>query len=531
MNKQIIEGPKLTYFIKEKTFGEFCFNRCEKYGDNICHIDATDNKTETYSSVKLRSTRVAIALQKKGITSKDIVTFCSSNTLDNAISIIASAFLGATISNLESSLSVRHTTHLLRLVEPSMIFVEEAAISLIEESLDGANFKPEIIVFGKSEKYTVFSDLLKQQDCEEEFRPVQVDPNGLAIMYFSSGTTGLPKAISHTHNSFMFFISVCCEATPYQAALHFTTFYWMTAMMLMFCCFENGSYRVFGRNPSAEDIFRFVEKYKVATIFTAPIITYKLTSFENSHKYDTSSLKYVMCGGTPMAASQLVNVRNLFKGAYVGLGYGMSEVGVVAAMNSKNDPKYSTQKLTSCGTPAAGLKLKIVDIDTEQLLGPNQKGEICIFSPSLMQGYYKLDSSEVFDKDGFLKTGDVGYYDEDGYLYVVERIKEMFKYQSWHIVPSAIEAVLLEHKGVKEAAVFGLPGGEDGEVPAACVVLKDGYSLSEEEIDSFLKERIADRERLRGGITFVKTLPKTPTGKVVRKKVRDSIINSKKCPL
>ena len=148
-----------------------------------------------------------------------------------------------------------------------------------------------------------------------------------------------------------------------------------------------------------------------------------------------------------------------------------------------------------------------------------------------MQGYYKLDSSEVFDKDGFLKTGDVGYYDEDGYLYVVERIKEMFKYQSWHIVPSAIEAVLLEHKGVKEAAVFGLPGGEDGEVPAACVVLKDGYSLSEEEIDSFLKERIADRERLRGGITFVKTLPKTPTGKVVRKKVRDSIINSKKCPL
>ena len=144
-----------------------------------------------------------------------------------------------------------------------------------------------------------------------------------------------------------------------------------------------------------------------------------------------------------------------------------------------------------------------------------------------MKGYYRGDASQAFDKEGFLKTGDIGYYDEEECVYVIERIKEMFKYQSWHIIPSSIEVVLLEHPGIKEAVVFGLPEGENGEVPAACVVLKEGFTLSGEEIDAFLKERVADRERLRGGVTFVQVLPRTPTGKVVRKEIRDFVINSK----
>lgn len=145
-----------------------------------------------------------------------------------------------------------------------------------------------------------------------------------------------------------------------------------------------------------------------------------------------------------------------------------------------------------------------------------------------MKGYYNADSSHCFDKDGFLKSGDVGYYDEDGCLYVIERIKEMFKYLSWHIVPSSIEAVLLEHPAVKEAVVFGIPADEEGEIPAACVVLHENHSnFDKKELLKFVEERVSDKEKLRGGITVLNVLPKTPSGKLIRNEVRNIVIKSK----
>lgn len=170
--------------------------------------------------------------------------------------------------------------------------------------------------------------------------------------------------------------------------------------------------------------------------------------------------------------------------------------------------------------------IKIVDVETNKILGPNQKGEICAKAKSLMKGYYNADNTNTFEKDGFLKSGDVGYYDEDGVLYIVERIKEMFKYLSWHIIPSAIELVLMEHPDIKEVVVFGFPRNEEeGEVPAAAVVLKEGRSVTENEIQDFVESRVSDKEKLRGGVYFMKELPRTPSGKLKRKDIRQLILN------
>lgn len=134
-----------------------------------------------------------------------------------------------------------------------------------------------------------------------------------------------------------------------------------------------------------------------------------------------------------------------------------------------------------------------------------------------MSGYYKTDNSSAFDEDGFLKTGDIGYYDDDRCIYILDRIKEMFKYKGWQISPSLIEAVLYEYPGVKEALVFGLPVNEQvGDIPTACLVLKDSVAGSEQEIQDFVTERVSDSEKLRGGVHFVSDLPKTPTGKIIR---------------
>ncbi|RZC36036.1 4-coumarate--CoA ligase 1-like, partial [Asbolus verrucosus] len=481
---KILQGIKLESTLKEYSMGKFFFEFGEKFKDNISQVDATIDMSETYSSVKQRSIRIAIALQAKGVTSSDVIVSCSNNTIDNMIPLIASLYLGAKIANLDSTLSVRTTRHLLNLVSPKIIFVEECFIDLIEKSLKDTNLKTEIIVFGESINYVTFSELVKPKPNEDKFRPADVNVHDAAVLFFSSGTTGLPKAICHSGT------------------------------------------RIFCRDMSGENTFRLIEKYKLTSIFMAPIYTYSLTNVKNPEKYNTSSLRCILTGGTSISSEQFKRLDNLFENADIIFGYGMSEIGMLSVFNPEIDDYFIKTKVGSCGKVVPATTLKVVDFHTDKLLGPNEKGEIRVKSEALMKGYYNQGSSHCFDSDGFLKTGDIGYYDEDKCIYVIERMKEMFKYQSWHIVPSSIEAVILEHPAVKEVVVFGIPRGEEGDVPAACIVLKDDFNVDKEEIEKFVEERVSDKERLRGGIIFSNNLPKTPSGKLIRMEVKNIVIKS-----
>jgi 4-coumarate--CoA ligase len=281
----------------------------------------------------------------------------------------------------------------------------------------------------------------------------------------------------------------------------------------------------------------------LAAVFLATFHTYKLTRIDKSKvvKYDTSSLHYIMTGGTAITAEQSKRLMALFPNVQIFFGYGMTEIGRISVFYPKTDRDFMSSKLTSCGRVAPGTSLKvgtvvkmisasmnvpfkIVNPETDETLGPNHVGEIRVKSPSMMTEYYNLDSSQCFDNDSFLKTGDLGYYDDNKCLYVVGRLKEIFKYKLWHIVPSSVESVVLEHPAVKEAVVVGVPREEEGEVPAACVVLKEGFSAGKDEIEEFVAERVSDREKLRAGIVFVTELPKTPTGKVIRKDVQEWVV-------
>ncbi|KAJ3663830.1 hypothetical protein Zmor_008052 [Zophobas morio] len=522
MSARILKGKEFHPNFDKISFGEFLFECCEKYADRICQIDGDLDKSETYSSVKTRSTRVALNLQKKGITSTDVVCFCSTNSLDNSIPLIASSYLGAKVVNLDPTLSVRNIQHLLSLVTPRIIFVEEESLKLIEKSLKGAKLSCEIIVFGKSTKHGTFAEMTLPCGDEKAFKPSKTDIDDTAVMFFSSGTTGLPKAICHSHRSFLqivetsFYCGYDC-----RSILHFTTMYWITGMAILGRTFLDGSTRVFARSMEGEKTLQMIEKYKLTSLFVAPIYTYQLTNVPNPERYDLSSFRCLLTGGTPMSTDQYKKLTQLFPKAQVLFGYGMSEIGLLSIFHPEDDKHLIDTKVGSCGKVSPRTLLKIVNPDNEEIVGPNQEGEVRAKSDAMMTGYYRNDSAECFDGDGFLKTGDIGYYDDDGCVYVIERIKEMFKYQSWHIVPSSIEAVLLEHPDIEETVVFGLPGGAEGDVPAACVVLKDGCTTDKEEIEKFVTERVSDKEKLRGGVIFVESIPKTPTGKLIRKEAKE----------
>ena len=167
-----------------------------------------------------------------------------------------------------------------------------------------------------------------------------------------------------------------------------------------------------------------------------------------------------------------------------------------------------------------------MDTATGKTVGFKQRGELRIKSKFIMNGYYNRDSSDTFDLDGWLKTGDIVYYDEDFCFYVIDRIKEAFKYQGWFIAPALLENELLNHPAVKIAVVVGIPR-DDGHHPMGLVVLNDGFRVSEEEIEKFIEERVPERQRLRAGVKFIDSVPLTVTGKVMRRELKQMVLEGK----
>lgn len=163
-------------------------------------------------------------------------------------------------------------------------------------------------------------------------------------------------------------------------------------------------------------------------------------------------------------------------------------------------------------------------MDNEEAVGANIRGELRVKTAMQMNGYYNMNSSDTWDEDGWLRTGDVAYYDDDHCLFVVDRIKEMLKFQSWHVPPALIEAVLHSHPGVRMSAVIGVPHPEDGDHPMA-LVIPTSKNYTPEDILKYVHARVDDRQKLRAGLKFVDKLPLTPSGKVRRKELKDLVLS------
>ncbi|KAJ3635584.1 hypothetical protein MTP99_008481 [Tenebrio molitor] len=530
MAELVLHGPKMKSSIEMTTLGEFMFNRSDKFKSNICQVDANKKKTESYSSVKQRSVKLAVALKNK-LAPGDVVLTCSKNTLDAVIPIIASFYLGAIVANLDASLGVRMSRNLISLVTPKIIFVEEASVAMIEESLQETNLHPEIVVLGSSTKYQTFSALVRPSPKEKSFRPVKVGIHQTAAMFFSSGSSGFPKAICHSHYSLLQVVDIArkCEYVE-DVVLYFGTFYWISSTIFLTLAFVDGSTRVFCDNTDGQTILQIIQDYKVSSIFGPPLLTYNITRVANLSQYDISSFSYMIITGTPFSPEEYTHFNDLLPNVDIIFSYGMTEIGHIALFNPKYDRELMKSKHKSCGKVIPETSLKVVNVDTDENLGPNQQGELRVKSPSLMTGYYKSDNSGQFDKDGFLKTQDLGYYDEDRCIYVVGRMREMFRYFGWQIIPSVIEAALLEFPAVKEAVVFAVPleTEEKGAIPGALVVLAEGFSVKTEEIQDFVAQHVAEREQLKGGVMIVKEIPKTPTGKAIRKEAQEYFLASLK---
>ncbi|KAK5640145.1 hypothetical protein RI129_010956 [Pyrocoelia pectoralis] len=494
------------------------------------NMDAVTGDIDTYDTYLKKCIRTAITMRKKGIKSNDIVTVCSSTHLNTSIPIIASFFLDAKPSNTDPRFTVADTAHLLKQVNPKMIFVSPEGIELIETVINQLDMTPELVIFGETTKHTPFSEFLKHCEEEDNFQPVEIrDLKETAVVYFSSGSTGLPKGICLSHLSLL---SLTFKSNQSAMVLSVSPAYWTSFTVILLTTIISHSCRLILPEFDAETFWSIVSKHKVNHVFTSPMQIAALLQFPPPPQEDLSSLFAIVFGGCPMPEHQLMKLRSYLPNTIVLYVYGLTEIstsGLGFDLSSRHDLQFCVEKPTCCGRPLPGFAYKIVDLETEETLGHNQLGELRIKTEYVMNGYYNLDASSEWDSNGFLRTGDIAYYDEDYCFFVIDRIKEVFKCQGWQISPAKIEAVLSSHPAIANAIVIGLPHPTDTERPTALVVLHDKFvdKVSAKEIELFVERNINDSHRLRGGVKFVEKLFMTPSGKYKRRLMRDLVLGNK----
>ncbi|XP_052737716.1 luciferin 4-monooxygenase-like [Bicyclus anynana] len=205
--------------------------------------------------------------------------------------------------------------------------------------------------------------------------------------------------------------------------------------------------------------------------------------------------------------------------------YGITEATGAVTREMETAPKEG-----SVGPVVPGIIIKVVDPETNKILGVGEPGEVRISGPAVFDGYIGKDKKDDFDEEGFYKTGDIAYYDKDGYFYIVDRIKEIIKYKAWQVPPSELEGLLLQHPSIKEAGVTGTPDLLAGELPTAFVVKQQDAKVTEQEIIDYISDKVAPWKKLRGGVIFVDEVPKTPSGKILRRKLKALLQSVQKIP-
>jgi acyl-CoA synthetase (AMP-forming)/AMP-acid ligase II len=351
----------------------------------------------------------------------------------------------------------------------------------------------------------------------EEYRPVPINAReDVAVLPYSSGTTGLPKGVMLTHYNIASNVKqglATGQLTSDAVSLCVLPFFHIYGMTILLSTGAAlGTTGVVMMRFDVEQMLHLVGKYGMTNLYLVPPAILAMANVPDPSRFDTSSLRVIVSGAAPLPPEVAERVQSIY-GCLVSQGYGLTE-----ASPTTNTNPLDRIKLESCGPPFADTFEKIVDTDTGEELSVGGVGELVVRGPQVMKGYWKRpqETSECLSEDGWLRTGDVGRLDEDGYLYVLERKKEFIKYKGYQVAPAELEAVLHEHPAILDAAVVPKPHLESGEIPKAFVVLREGFQASPEELMAFVAERVAPYKKIRE-VEYLTEIPKTASGKILRR--------------
>ncbi|KAH8272302.1 hypothetical protein KR018_001560 [Drosophila ironensis] len=349
----------------------------------------------------------------------------------------------------------------------------------------------------------------------------------LAFLPFSSGTTGLPKGVMLSHRN----VASNCEQVKVAwplvskgeqatlpAVLPFFHIYGLTVVMIT--KLSRGCRLATMPSFKPDDFIRSLDTYRGSSVNLVPPIALFMINHPKMTPEVAPDLLEVMNGAAPIGANDVERFLKKFPKTVFKQGYGLTETSPALLMTPEGNTRYAA---TGVLLPSTEGKIVPLDGSSTKGLGPGSTGELCVRGPQVMSGYLNNDEAnqDTFYPGNWLRTGDVAFHDEDGYFYITDRMKELIKVKGFQVPPAELEAVLRDHPKVLEAAVFGIPHELNGEAPRAIVVLRQGQEATAEEIAAHVAERVAHYKKLEGGVIFVDEVPKNPTGKILRREIKE----------
>lgn len=483
--------------------------------DHVAMIEAATGRTVTNGQVVDQTRRVAAGLARRGFGRGDVLAIIAPNCLEYPVAFLAASMLGGVVALPNPLGTTEDFAGQLRRTSAKLVLTTLPLLGNVLPAAAAAGTGG-VIAIGEASGTVPFDDLLATEPLTAPPGAGATATTDLVALPFSSGTSGRPKAVMLTHrtliaNAHQFVIGMpIADGTRLIAVLPFFHIYGLVIIMLT---------SLWRRRPlvvmprfELEPFLEAIARYRVELAPLVPPIMVVLAKHPAVDRYDLSSLKLVMTGAAPLGAEVEEAVARRL-GVIVGQGYGMTEV-----CGASHLQELATDQVRrgSVGKLVVNMEARIVDPATGGDLGADQRGELWMRGPNVMAGY--LDDAEAtnrtLDAEGWLKSGDIGYVDNDGYFYIVDRLKELIKYKGHQVAPADLEAVLLTHPSIADAAVIPSPDEEAGEVPKAFVVLK--APLTAEEVMAFVASKVSPMEKVRR-VEIVDAIPKSPSGKILRR--------------
>jgi len=480
-------------------------------------------KEYSYEWLEEKSSALAASLANLGVKPQDHIAVWLKNSMEYVLSFYGILKAGGVVVPVSTHYGKREVLHQLNETEAKGLITSDSLYAQMGNLLSEVTGLRFIVCEGGEEPSLgaiAFSSLLGGP--ERLDRSLGIDPREtIAVLPFSSGTTGLPKGVMLTHFNLLSCIYQVVQVHEISAndvminQLPFFHIYGMT--VLMGTSIMTGATQVLAsRFRPVDEFLSLFETYRPSLFFTVPLIVQEFCHHAKVPMMDWTRLRYVNAGGAILSPEVQERFTQI-TGVPVMVGYGLTESSPTTHVTPIGRIKNG-----SIGLPLSLTKDKIVDPETETTLGPREVGELWVQGPQVMKGYYNdPEATAQTVVNGWLRTGDLAWKDEDGYVFIVDRLKEVIKCKGYQVAPAEIENILVSHPDIQDAAVVGEPHPEYGEVPVAYVVLKDRAAASSEAIIDYAAQGLAKYKRLTR-VVFTETIPRSPSGKVLRRLLKSS---------
>jgi len=464
---------------------------------------------------------LAGGLDARGWGAGKVLALMAPNIPEYCIVFHASAWAGGTVTTINPTYTAHEVNHQLKDAAADVLVTIAMFAETAKEAIKGTKVSEIIIIGDTPEGMVPLADVMGTPMPEQA--PVDVTEHVVALPY-SSGTTGLPKGVMLTHRNLVVNIDQSLEPADVKAqeiTIAFLPFFHIYGLQVLQNIYlAAGGGLVTMPRFDLEMFLKLVTKYQTPRLWVVPPVALALAMHPLVDNYDLSCVEQVNSAAAPLGAD-VAEAMGKRLGTNATQGYGMTELSPVSHVSP-----YGKGKPGASGMALPNTESRIVDPETLKDVPAGQDGELWVRGPQVMKGYLNNEkaTAETIVGDGWLRTGDIAHFDDDGYLFITDRLKELIKYKAFQVAPAELEAELVTHPAIADAAVIGQPDDEAGELPKAFIVAAPGQTAPTlEEVQEYLKDRLAHYKQVRV-LVVVEEIPKSASGKILRRMLRDQAV-------